>query len=124
MSIPVLLFDGDCAFCSSSARVLKKMTKGNVEILPYQLQNLEKFGVTASACEQAVQFVSVDKISSGHIAIADALLASRSLWWLAGVLIKLPVVTSLAYLIYEWVSKNRHRLPGGTPACQIKNEGK
>jgi hypothetical protein len=53
------------------------------------------------------------------LAVADALMASRTVWVVAGAILKLPVITSVAYLIYSWVSKNRHKLPGGTPACSV-----
>jgi predicted DCC family thiol-disulfide oxidoreductase YuxK len=116
---PILLFDGDCSFCSSSARVLKKIVGQKVEVLAYQHVDLEPLGILTTECELAVQFVAGNLRSSGHIAIADALIATKSIWSLAGHFIKLPVITSAGFLVYEWVSKNRHKLPGGTPACQM-----
>lgn len=116
---PILLFDGDCSFCSSSARVLKKMVGQKVEVLAYQQVDLEPLGILTTECELAVQYADGNKRSSGHIAIADALIATKSIWSLAGLFIKLPVITSAGFLVYDWVSKNRHKLPGGTPACQM-----
>ena len=122
MNKATLVFDGDCSFCSSSARVLERITGSKVSILPYQRIDLTQFGLTEAECELAVQFVSFTKKSSGHLAIADALIASKNLWSVAGVVLKLPVITSAGFLVYGWVSKNRHRLPGGTPACQIETK--
>ncbi|MCF8528856.1 MAG: DUF393 domain-containing protein [Aquiluna sp.] len=116
---PILLFDGDCSFCSSSARVLKRMVGKKVDVLAYQHVELGPFGISKIECEAAVQYLDGNKRSSGHEAIADALIASKSIWSLAGLFLKLPVITSAGFLVYEWVSKNRHKLPGGTPACQM-----
>ena len=119
MPKPTLIFDGDCSFCSSSARVLKRMVGKSVEILPYQRTDLTVFSLTEEQCNIAVQFANRDGRSSGHEAIADALIAGKNLWSIAGWIIRLPVISSVGFLVYGWVSKNRHRLPGGTPACSI-----
>ena len=115
--LEVLIFDGDCSFCSSSARLLARMTRNRVLIKPYQFTNLEDLGLTVERCEKAVQFASSTGVFEGHLAIAQALKASRTPWAIAGWFITLPVVTSVAFMVYDWVSKNRNRLPGGTPAC-------
>ncbi|QKJ25610.1 DUF393 domain-containing protein [Aquiluna borgnonia] len=115
----VLVFDGDCSFCSSSARLFQKLTKGRVDIEPYQFANLEVLGLRAEDCERAVQFVSEGQRFEGHLAIAQALKASKTGWAIAGYLLTLPVITSAAFVVYAWVSNNRHKLPGGTPACAV-----
>ncbi|MEY3560870.1 MAG: hypothetical protein RL068_22 [Actinomycetota bacterium] len=115
----MLVFDGDCRFCSSSVRLFQRISKNRVPTKPYQLADLDTLNLTKEQCAQAVQFVSGKGVSAGHLAIADALIASKTIWVLAGVIMKLPVITSIAYLIYSWVSKNRHKLPGGTPACSV-----
>jgi predicted DCC family thiol-disulfide oxidoreductase YuxK len=30
-----------------------------------------------------------------------------------------PPVSALAWPIYRWIARNRHRLPGGTAACSL-----
>ena len=115
----VLIFDGDCKFCSSSARAFVRMTKNRIPTAPYQLSDLSALGLTLQDCEQAVQYVSDQGIESGHLAISQGLIDSRTIWSLAGYLLKWPVITSIAFVVYHWVAKNRHRLPGGTPVCSI-----
>jgi predicted DCC family thiol-disulfide oxidoreductase YuxK len=115
---PILLYDGDCAFCSSCARALERI-HADAEIVAWQLTDLAALGVTAEQARDAVQWVALDgAVSSGHEAIA-ALLESAALpiWRAAGALILLPGVSSIAAAVYRLVAKNRHRLPGGTPAC-------
>lgn len=95
------------------------MTKNRIAIAPYQRSDLAAFGLKLADCEQAVQYVSDIGTQSGHLAIAQGLIDSKTLWSLAGYLLKWPVVTSVSFVVYHWVAKNRHRLPGGTPACSI-----
>jgi len=118
----VLIFDGDCKFCSSSARAFVRMTKNRIPAAPYQLSDLSALGLTLQDCEQAVQYVNKDGIQSGHLAIAQGLIDSKTIWSLAGYVLKWPVITSIAFVVYHWVAKNRHRMPGGTPACSIEGD--
>lgn len=116
---PVMIFDGDCAFCSSSARVLQKLTKSRVAIEPYQFLNLSEYGLTEELTAKAVYFVST-KTYVANRAIAQCLIDSKTAWAFAGHLMNLPVVSSIAERVYYWVAKNRHRLPGGTPECSVR----
>ncbi len=115
----MLIFDGDCKFCSSSARAFIRMTKNRIATAPYQRSDLAALGLKLTDCEQAVQYVSARGIQSGHLAIAQGLIDSKTIWSMAGYVLKWPVVTSVAFVVYHWVAINRHRLPGGTPACAI-----
>lgn len=121
MGKPLFIFDGDCSFCSSSARLLERMTRGRLDIQPYQFLDLEKSGVKLEDAQAAVQFLNAESRYSGARAIAEALVRSKTIWSIVGWFIKAPVILSFAELIYLWVAKNRHRLPGGTPACQVKS---
>jgi predicted DCC family thiol-disulfide oxidoreductase YuxK len=115
---PILLYDGDCAFCSSCARALERI-HANAEIVAWQLTDLDALGVTAEQASDSVQWVELDgAVSSGHEAIAAMLkTAALPIWRAIGALILLPGVSSVAAQVYRVVAKNRHRLPGGTPAC-------
>ena len=70
---PVLVFDGDCAFCTSCARLLERIGP-EAEIVAWQLTDLAELGMTKEQAADAVQWVQVDgTIRSGHEAIAAAL---------------------------------------------------
>ena len=118
----IFLFDGDCAFCTSSANYLKRIVKNRVKIEPFQLANLEPLGVDQAECMKAVQYWRSDRVYSGSVAIAKALVDAKNIWSIAGLIMQIPVISSAAFLVYEWVAKNRYKLPGGTPACQIPTE--
>jgi predicted DCC family thiol-disulfide oxidoreductase YuxK len=116
---PVLVFDGDCAFCTSSAHQLERISP-EAEIVPWQLTDLDELGITAAQATEAVQWIGADgTIRSGHEAIAAALGTAGWPWRIAGRLITLPGISTLAAVTYRWIARNRYRLPGGTPACAV-----
>ena len=116
---PVLVFDGDCAFCTSSAHLLKRIGP-EAEIVPWQLADLDELGITAAQATEAVQWIGIDGgVRSGHEAIAAALGTAGWPWRTAGHLIALPGISTLAAVTYRWIARNRYRLPGGTPACAV-----
>jgi predicted DCC family thiol-disulfide oxidoreductase YuxK len=114
---PVLVYDGDCAFCTSCARVLERIGP-DAEIVPWQLTDLAELGITEQQAADAVQWVEVDgTVRSGHEAIAAILTTAAAIWRVIGRVMLLPVISWTAAKVYRLVAANRHRLPGGTPAC-------
>jgi predicted DCC family thiol-disulfide oxidoreductase YuxK len=114
---PVLLYDGDCAFCTWCADLLKRIGP-NAEIVAWQLTDLAKLGVTEEQATEAVQWIEPDgTIRSGHEAIAATLNSAGWLWKLVGRALVLPGISWLAAKAYRLVADNRYRLPGSTPAC-------
>ncbi|HWM55265.1 MAG TPA: DUF393 domain-containing protein [Solirubrobacterales bacterium] len=115
----MLVFDGDCAFCSSCARLLERIGP-EAEIVAWQLADLEELGITAAQAAEAVRWIESDgTVRSGHEAIAVSLVTAGWPWRIAGRAILLPVVSLLAAAGYRLIAGNRHRLPGGTPACRV-----
>lgn len=118
--VPVLVFDGDCAFCTSSVRVATRWIRRMPTTVPYQFADLERLGLTEDACRDAVQYVARDhRVLAAEDAVAAVLLSAGKGWWLLGALLHVPGVHWLSGVAYRWVARNRHRLPGGTPACQV-----
>ncbi len=114
---PVLVYDGDCGFCTSCARLLERIGP-EVEIAPWQLTDLAELGLTEEQAAEAVRLVQADgAIRSGHEAIAAALTSARGIWKLIGRALLLPGISWVAARVYRLVADNRYRLPGGTPAC-------
>jgi predicted DCC family thiol-disulfide oxidoreductase YuxK len=120
IDVPVLIFDGDCAFCSSSVRVAQRFIGRMPRVEPYQFADLGLLGLTSEECVLAVQYVARDRhVYSAHDAVSALLLAAGRGWWVLGALMRLPGVHWLSGVAYRWVARNRHRLPGGTPACSL-----
>lgn len=95
------------------------MTKGRIPSQPYQFAKLEELGLTLDQAQSAVQYVAGGKNFRGAEAIARYLMDSKTVWASAGWLMRAPVIISFAELIYSAVAANRHRLPGGTKACDL-----
>jgi predicted DCC family thiol-disulfide oxidoreductase YuxK len=119
--VTTFLFDGDCAFCSSCARFIERHIHTDAEVVAWQFADLDRLGVTAADCLEAVQFIEPGRTpTAGPDAIADLLKrATNPLWRSAGRLLAKRTVRALARPVYRWVAQNRHRLPGGTAACKV-----
>ena len=116
----LLIFDGDCGFCTTSAHFLTRWVDRHerYEVQPWQQLDLGALGVTEADCIEAAQFVRRDgSVVGGHLAIAEGLRHGAPLWRPFGHLLVLPGVSALAARAYTWVADHRYSLPGGTPAC-------
>jgi predicted DCC family thiol-disulfide oxidoreductase YuxK len=115
----VFLFDGDCGFCSACALFVERRITTRATVLPWQLADLAALGLTAAECDSAVQWVESTHRAAGPEAIAILLRESRWYWRGVGRVLGWRPVLVFAWPVYEWVSRNRHRMPGGTPACSL-----
>ncbi|WP_404383855.1 DUF393 domain-containing protein [Knoellia locipacati] len=123
MARPVLVYDGDCGICTKLSRLVTTRLRArptDFAVTAYQDADLATLGLTEEQCDAALQWVGADgRISSAEDAVARALLSSRMPLRPLGALLRVPGMHSLAGVVYRWVARNRHRLPGGTPACSM-----
>ncbi|WP_231591254.1 thiol-disulfide oxidoreductase DCC family protein [Saccharothrix sp. ST-888] len=134
---PVLVFDGDCAFCTTckdaAERYLRaSLASGGWEAVPFQFADLPALDrraggrslVTWERAEREILWVTPGgQVYGGAQAAARLLMRSGGAWAYLGGLLALPPVRPLAAAVYRLVAKNRHRLPGGTPACALPHRG-
>ena len=99
------------------------MTRDRVSVTPYQYLNLTELGLTQDQTSKAVYYVTEQESFSAAKAIARCLIDAKNPWSIAGFLLNIPVVISVGELVYSWVSRNRHKLPGGTPECSLPKPG-
>ncbi len=120
-ALPTLVYDGDCAFCTSSARwVERHLPAGRAVVAPWQSLDLDELGLTPADGDAAAWWVETDgRRRRGHRAIASSLRAIGGLWAVLGVLLSIPPISWLAAGVYALVVRNRHRMPGATDACRI-----
>ncbi|HET7900183.1 MAG TPA: DCC1-like thiol-disulfide oxidoreductase family protein [Candidatus Nanopelagicales bacterium] len=128
----VLVFDGDCGFCTTSVTWLAARFPGAFATVPYQRTDLDALGLTERECDEKVQWIGdvtspVTTRSSGAAAVGALLRVggrrrrgvvgtlSRGL----GVLAVSRPTSWAAEAIYTVIAANRQRLPGGTPACAL-----
>lgn len=115
----VLIYDGDCAFCNRSLEFGLRHLRWFPAARPFQEISTDDFGLTSSHVEQSIWLVSNDQKLAGHKAAAWILRQQKSILHRAlGVLILAG--GPLSALAYRLIAKNRHRLPGGTAACEIE----
>ncbi|TFV51720.1 DCC1-like thiol-disulfide oxidoreductase family protein [Blastococcus sp. TF02A_35] len=120
MQRPALVFDGDCAFCSRSAGLARRMLPADADVVPWQQVDLASAGVTAERAQREVLWVDRHgTVTGGAAAVALALRAAGGPWALLGFLLWLPPARWLAPSVYRLVAANRYRLPGGTAACRV-----
>lgn len=123
MPRPVLIYDGDCGVCTRLARLAARRVRrhpGSFAVAAYQDLDLAPLGLTAERCDEALQWVEADgRVRSAQDAVAAVLRAGRLWQRPLGLLLLAPGINALAGVVYGWVAANRHRLPGGTPACSL-----
>ncbi|GAB2739475.1 thiol-disulfide oxidoreductase DCC family protein [Kitasatospora kifunensis] len=122
---PVLIFDGDCAFCSSCVRLAERylrqtLASGGWTAKPLQFADLAALGVTKERAEREVLWVTPSgEVFGGAQAVAKLLLRSGNIWAYLGAVLTLAPVRPIAAVLYRLVARYRHRLPGGTAACAL-----
>jgi len=121
----VLVFDGDCAFCTSAVNWLKAALPSPPHAVPYQRAALDELGLTTVEATERVWFVTlsngVGHQYGGHLAIAALLGAQQTLGWrFLGNLLRTFPFSPIAAIGYSLIARYRHVLPGGTPACQVR----
>ena len=126
--LPWLIFDGDCAFCTSSAHWLAlrlhRSEAPNARLVPWQFTDLAAIGTTAERAQREALWVGTDgTIYGGAAAFAEWLEFRGGAYRVVGRVINLPVVRALAAAVYRVIAKNRHRMPGGSPACALPPPG-
>lgn len=119
VDLPVLVFDGDCGFCTTSARAAQRWLRLE-HVEPWQSIDLDRLGLTSQQCLRAVQWVGDDgEIASAERAVIAAMRSSGGGWAQLARVINLPGPRHACGLVYRLIAKYRYRLPGGTPACKL-----
>jgi len=125
-SKPVLIYDGDCKFCQLSLEFGIRHTKVFPSYVAFQKIEPSSFGLTEEQVRSEIWLVDKGPDQTlrlgGHLAAAAILqMQSNVLYRMAGFLMKTPPTSWLAKIVYRWIARNRHRLPGGTKECSIQD---
>jgi predicted DCC family thiol-disulfide oxidoreductase YuxK len=116
----IVIYDGDCAFCSSAARLAQKRIAPKLTYSPYQFTELAKYAITVQAAQSSLKFVAASgQVFSANFAVSQIMRSGNRFWNIVGVVVDLPIIRSLAALGYNLTAKYRHKLPGGTPTCKM-----
>jgi len=114
----LLIYDGDCGFCTVTAKQYARIAGDPERIGSWQSLNLDDYGLTEAQTSASVWWYSHSRTSSGADACADALKACGWPYSALGSLLSFAPVMWLARRVYPTIARNRHKLPGGTAACE------
>lgn len=117
---PLLVFDGDCAFCTSTVDRLRRALPRFPEARPWQWLDIDSLGLSRDDVTHYVWVVTADHQYAGHLALSALLrMQAGAGWRFLGNLLRTPPFSLAAAVGYQLVARNRSRLPGGTPACAL-----
>ncbi|MEV5150017.1 DUF393 domain-containing protein [Streptomyces sp. NPDC052727] len=124
-SSPVLAYDGDCGLCQTSIDRIRALAAPTLEAVPWQFLPTESTSPYLERLDREVLLLHGGSVLAGGAdALARYVSTSRSPAYRAlAALVRLPGIRACARVLYRWVSRNRHRLPGGTPACAVPPRG-
>lgn len=125
MSGPLLIYDGDCAFCQRCTELAGRLPVA-VPAEPFQLLDAAAYGLTPGQVRAAAWWIGADgSRRRGHRAVAAVLSAQPGrVWRTVGWILDRPPVGWLAAPAYALVARLRHRLPGGTARCRVERPGR
>ena len=117
---PILVYDGDCGFCTASASWIGRRLPNDVAVTPWQALDLAAHGLTEADVTTAAYWIDdAGRRHRGAAGVAAALRSAGGGWALVGRALQLPLLSGLAAAVYRVIARYRHRLPGGTAACRI-----
>lgn len=118
--LPVLVYDGDCAFCTGCVSFAERRLRPRCTSTPWQCADLDSLGTTQQRAEyEALWVTPTGAVHGGAQAVAKLLLSTGRGWAVLGALITLPPLRWIAHGAYRLIADHRTRMPGGTPACAL-----
>ena len=120
-SLPIssgtLVYDGDCGFCTATARWAQRRLSDTYQVIPSQQADLDALGLSQEDVARSAWWIDPDGTRSDeHHSIAKALRAMHAPWPALGRILTFGPISPLACWTYRLVAKNRFRIrwPGAT----------
>lgn len=120
----VLLYDGDCGLCETSAHWLERHARSPARVEAWQHADLVRLGMSAEDCAEAVLWVEDGSRVTGPEAVAAYLRSASAPWRTAGRLLQAPGSRHVAWPVYRWAAQHRDGLPGGTTTHGASRDGR
>ncbi|MFT2016354.1 thiol-disulfide oxidoreductase DCC family protein [Streptomyces sp. 796.1] len=118
---PVLIYDGDCAFCTRCVAFVEHRVRPRCDVTAWQFADLAGLGTTRARAEHELLWVAPSgQVHGGVMAVAKLLLNAGRGWASLGALLSLPPLRWIGHGVYRLVANNRQRMPGGTAACAVR----
>jgi predicted DCC family thiol-disulfide oxidoreductase YuxK len=113
----VMYYDGTCGFCAAVVDILDRIDlRDRVAWIPFQSLETLPAGLTKEDLDAAAYLDSDGRLEGGFYAFRrltvglPLLLPLAPLFWFPG-------VRFAGAAVYDWVARNRYRLPGAT--CEV-----
>ncbi len=116
----LLIYDGDCGFCTATARWVQRRLPDGSHVVASQEADLGVLGLTAEDVARSAWWIGIDGVPlDEHRSMAGALRAMGGLWSVLGRLLTFGPISPLAGFVYRRVAANRYRIrkPGTSPTC-------
>ncbi|MYG93429.1 MAG: DUF393 domain-containing protein [Acidimicrobiia bacterium] len=111
MPLNILIYDGDCGFCTSTAKWAKQRLNSNYQVVPWQHLNLDDFGLSKADVNRSAYWVdSNGNLYEEHRCIAKVLSAMDRPWKFIGSLLTFGPINLVARAVYRLIAANRGRL--------------
>jgi predicted DCC family thiol-disulfide oxidoreductase YuxK len=108
----VLLYDGECGFCTRLVEEAADRLAADVDYRPFQTAPLATYGVSSAEARHALHWVAPEgRIGAGSEAAARLLVAGGGAWALLGRLLLAPPFSFVAAAAYWIVARNRAHIP-------------
>jgi predicted DCC family thiol-disulfide oxidoreductase YuxK len=116
----LIIYDGDCGFCTASVNRLVRHARSHPDYLPWQSLDLARYGLTPEQCQKRMYYTAPDGVVRGGAGAVAATLRNSSMPWpAAGVFLSLPGVRGIAEIVYRKIAANRYRMPGASASCAL-----
>lgn len=107
-----LVFDGDCGFCTATARWVERRLSDDYQVVASQQTDLAALGLSDNDAARSAWWIDPDGTRfDEHRCIAKALRAMPAPWPPLGRLLTLGPISPLAGWTYRLIAGNRYRLP-------------
>lgn len=123
----LLVFDGSCGFCRWTLDRLRELVPVVPPAVDGRAADLSALGLEDDDVEYSSWLLEIDEASGtavhyGGIEGLAELLRRQPSWphRLLGNLMVIPGVKLAGHEAYDLVARNRHRLPHGTAACELR----
>lgn len=118
----LLIYDGDCGFCTATAGWIERRLPDGAQVSPWQALNIADFDLTEDDVSTAAYWVDPGgRAHRGEDGIALSLVAAGGFWGLLGRLMRKSPFRQMARVLYPIIARNRHRLPGSTNSCRLSD---
>ena len=117
----LLMYDGDCGFCSRTAAWLRRRLGPGFEVTASQrIQDLDAFDLSRRDVHEAAYWIDPNgRRYRAHLAIVRALESSGGVLGYLATIGRIWPFEPLAERLYFLIARNRHRFPGAADHCRI-----